>query len=167
MKKLLSMILVLILLPVIALADPDVASMTDQELTDLIAACSAELMARHTVEPDGILIFEYEGVKVYQTGDAAVLGDYLRIPVALNNENDYEVIIGINTPICNGWEIYASGCSAAANARKKGTLSFEVSEADVTEIDQIISLTFRWQVFDNNTWTTVYIQEEAEDHRFW
>ena len=85
MKKLLTIILaVSLLLPAIALADlPDVTAYTDQELKDLISACSAELRARNTEEPAGTLVFEHEGVKLYQTGNPRFSSDYMYIPVSI------------------------------------------------------------------------------------
>lgn len=170
MKKLITIILILALaVPALALADlPDVTGMTDQELHDMISACSAELMARSTTEPDGTLLFEYEGTKVYQTGEAEIsfIG-YLQIPIAIYNDSDTAVSIGVDNVICNGWEIIGFCESASAHAKKKGTLTFAVDSADVTSIDQIESLKFIWTVTNEDTFMYIYKQTEPEEHRFW
>ena len=59
MKRLITIILILALaVPAAALADQDISLMTDQELKDMIAACSAEIRSRNTSEPEGILLFD-------------------------------------------------------------------------------------------------------------
>jgi len=167
MKKLFAMILVIALaLPVIALADPDVTSMTDQELRDMITACSAELRARSTTEPDGTLLFETEGLKLYQIGEPRVSSDYLYIPVAIYNDLDFQVSLSPNVPKINGWEIYSSGASANAKSKKKDELSFKISDADVTALDQIDSFVFGWTVFNMDTWEFPF-ESEGEEQRFW
>lgn len=170
MKKLLTIILMLtLLLPAATLADlPDVNSFSDQELTDLITACSAELMARHTSEPEGTLLYEYEGARIYQTGPAKInfIG-YLEIPVAVYNDMDIGISFGVDGVTCNGWDIFGSGAGASANAKKKDTLIFMVPDAEVTSIDQIESLRFKWTVTNSETYMYIYKQEKPEEHRFW
>jgi hypothetical protein len=168
MKKLLSLIIALVLLPIAALADlPDVAGMTDQELKDLISACSQELRFRNTSEPEGILLFEMDGFKVFQTGAAKISGGFMRIPVTLYNENDFGVSISPYGANCNGWDIWSACGDVSANAKSKETLTFSVEEAEVTEIDQIESLKFVWKVYNTNTFDNIYNQKEPEEHRFW
>ena len=168
MKKLIATILIIIMLPIAALADlPDVTGMTDQELKDLISACSQELRARNTSEPEGILLFEMNGFKMFQTGDAYISSGFMRIPVALYNENDFGVSISPYKTNCNGWDIWSDGGDVSANAKSKEFLSFSVDEADVIEIDQIESLKFVWKVYDTNTYHDIYDQKEPEEHRFW
>lgn len=169
MKKLLATILIIIMLPIAALADlPDVTGMTDQELKDLISACSKELMARNTSEPEGTLLFEYEGAKIYKTGQAVInyLG-YLEIPVAVYNDMDIGISFGVEGVTCNGWDIYGSSAGASAKAKKKDSIIFMVPDADVTSIDQIDSFSFKWTVTNTETFMYIYKQEESEEHRFW
>lgn len=168
MKKLIATILIVTLLPIAALADlPDVTGMTDQELKDLISACSQELRARNTSEPEGILLFEMDGFKVFQTGAAEISSGFMRIPVTLYNENDFGVSINPYKANCNGWDIWSGGGDVSANARSKETLTFSVEEAEVTEIDQIESLKFIWKVYNTNTYDDIYNQKDPEEHRFW
>lgn len=167
MKKILALILVLVLVPVFALADFDCSGMTDQELQEALSAISAELMSRHKSAPEGILIFEWEGVRVYQKGDAYISGDTLYIPVAVYNEMDHEMVISAVDSVCNGWDVYSGNCRASGNAKNKDDITFKVSDADMTSIDQIEGLRFKWQVYDFSVYEVLYLQEEREEHRFW
>ena len=169
MKKILSLILTLFLLmPVFANADLDVSAMSDQELKDTIAACSAELRARATVSPDWVLLFEYRSVKVYQTGDAEIdRFGRLIIPVAIINDMDYPVLISIQDAKCNGWEIFSDGCSTkTGNSKVKDILTFDIRDANIESIDQIDSLTFSWW-FINRDNTKDSFTDEYTEHRFW
>ena len=166
MKKLFAVILIIVILPVIALANPDVSSMTDQELRDMIAACSAELRARATSEPDGILIFEWEGVKVYQIGDPYISFSFLYVPVAVYNDTDSEMVISPENVLCNGWSIYGGSCRAPGKAKKKDTISFNVEDANVSELNTIDSLSFHFEVYDYTNRKTVY-EGETSEYRFW
>ena len=169
MKKLIATILIIILLPIAAMADlPDVTGMTDQELKDLISACSQELRARNTSEPEGILLFEYEGARIYQTGKAEInFMGYLEIPVAIYNDMDIGISFGMDNVTCNGWDIYGSSVGASAKAKKKDTLMFSVPDAEVKSMDQIDSLRFKWTVTNTETYMFIFKQEEQEEHRFW
>lgn len=170
MKKLITIVLALaMILPAVAMADlPDVSGLSDQELKDLIAACSTELRERNTTEPEGILLFEYEGARIYQTGKAEIniLG-YLQIPVAIYNDSDTNLSIGVDNVVCNGWDIMGIGEGASAHAKKKGDLNFTVDDADVTSVDQIESLRFIWTVTNTDNYRFIYKQQEPEEHRFW
>lgn len=168
MKKLITIILAMaMLLPAVALADlPDVAAFTDQELRDLITAASAELLARNTAEPDGILIFEKDGIKLYQTGEPTLSSEYMHIPVAVYNDTDFEMNVSPENAKINGWEVYSGGIVVGAKARKKGDIAFNIANADVTELGQIDSLRFSWLVFNQETWERPYEGEE-EEYRFW
>lgn len=167
MKKLFAMILALALaLPALALSDPDVTSMTDQELRDMIAACSAELRARATVEPEGTLIFETEGLRLYQIGEVQVASDYMYIPVAVYNDLDFQASLTPKSVTINGWEVYSGGVAVNAKAKKKDEIAFSLSDADVTGLAQIDSFRFGWTLFNLDTWTTLYEGEE-EEQRFW
>ena len=167
MKKLFTMLLVLALaLPALALADPDVTSMTDQELRDMITACSAELMARATVDPDGILLFEYDGFCVYQTGDAAMKNGDIVIPVLLVNNRDVATSIGIRDAVCNGWEIkVTSGTDVTEKAKRMDEIRIKVKDLNLSSLDDVESLIFRWTATEGVMY--VFKEEERTEHRFW
>lgn len=169
MKKLVTFILsLLLLLPVVVFADqPDVTVMTDQELKDLITACSAELRSRATTEPEGTLIFEMEGFKVYQKDEAYVSSDFLFVPVSLYNENEFGISFSPENTICNGWDIYSAGGTVSAKAKSKEILTFNIGAADVTDTEQIDSFKFVWSVYNSENYNSIYEQKEPEEHRFW
>ena len=168
MKKLITIILAMaMLLPAVALADlPDVTSLSDQELKDLIEVCSAELASRDTAKEEETLLFDQDGVKLYQTGEAYVYDEYLYVPVAIHSEKDFELSLGMENVKINGWETYSNGVFVIAGAKKKDKLTFKIADADISEISQIESLEFSWVVFNNETWEFLY-RGEIEEHRFW
>ena len=169
MKKLITIILALaMLLPAVAMADlPDVTSLSDQELKDLIEVCSAELASRDTAKAEESLLFDHDGVKLYQTGEAYVYDEeYLYVPVTIHSEKDFELSLGMENVKINGWETYSSGVFVIAGAKKKDKLSFRIADADISEISQIESLEFSWVIFNNETWEFPY-RGEVEEHRFW
>ena len=170
MKKLIATILIIVLLPIVALADlPDVTGMTDQELKDLISACSQELRARNTVAPDGILLFDAGGMRMYQSGDAYINQQgMLCVPVIICNDLDENAAINLEDETCNGWDIFSQGgAETKAKSKKKAEMYFWVNDANVTDISQIESLRFRWTVFSMDSVKTLYEADEIEEHRFW
>lgn len=168
MKKLITIILAMaMLLPAVALADlPDITSLSDQELKDLIEVCSAELASRDTAKAEETLLFDQDGVKLYQTDEAYVYDEYLYVPVAIHSEKDFELSLGMENVKINGWETYSNGVFVIAGAKKKDKLTFKIADADINEISQIESLEFSWVVFNNETWEFLY-RGEIEEHRFW
>jgi len=174
MKKLLSLLLVMIMLPIAALANSidlttmfDFSTMTDDALKNIISLCSAELRSRASSDPEGVLLFEYDKIRLYQTGDPYINYGILYIPVVICNDGDYEAFVSPDNTICNGWSIYSSGCSTLANSKKKDAISFKIEDAEVTSVDQITSLLFVWNIFDMGTFNTTYQDEQPTEHRFW
>jgi len=169
MRKLITLLLILALaVPMAATADVDFASMTDQQLKDMIQSCSEELQQRQTTPEGWVLIFEYDGIKIYQTGEAKIFLGFLDIPVAVFNDTDRDILITADDALCNGWDVYSSGCSAKKHTKNRGEISFHTTDAFVKSIDQITSLQFRWDVIDTTEKAvSIYEQEEPEEHRFW
>ena len=167
MKKLLTIILALaMLIPAAALADlPDVTGYSDQELKDLITAASAELMARNTVEPEGTLLFDYDGFCVYQTGDASLSNGYIVVPIILSNNRNVTTSIGIRETVCNGW---VSGTYSSSDvpekAKKRDEIRLNVKDAEVSSLEDISSLVFQWTATEG----IMYVfKEDRTEHRFW
>lgn len=169
MKKIIAFfLLITFLFPVIALSEFDYSSMTNEELKEIISLCSAELRARETIDPDWVLLFDCDTVKIYQYDNAEIsIFGSLRVPVVVINEMDYDIIVSIKKAKCNGWEIYSDGPSASAQSKKKDTLSFSVDEAFVESIDQINSLEFIWNVIIRKEKAETYYTSEPEEHCFW
>ena len=167
MKKLVIVTLILaLILPAIALADlPDVSGMTDQELKDMINAASTELMARNTTEPEGTLLYEYDGISLYQTGDAYIKRGYIHVPAVMINNRSQSSHIDMENVVCNGWECSGSiGTYVSENAKKRVEIEINVNDANITSLDEIESLKFKWTVGENYMFIN---KEESEEHRFW
>lgn len=172
MKKLIAIVLILavaMLLPCFAVGDVDVSGMTDHELKDTIAACAAELRIRHETTPDGILLFDAGGMRMYQTGDAYINNQgLLMVPVTICNDLDERAAILFEEETCNGWDIMSNGgAETKPKSKKKAEITFWVNDADVKEISEIESLSFKWTVFSMESATVLYEQENAEQYRFW
>lgn len=169
MKKLIATILIIILLPIAALADlPDVTGMTDQELKDLISACSQELMARNTVEPEGIVLFDEAGIRLYQTGDAYIERGRIKVPCAMYNDLDITASVSPINVSCNSYSTFGySGSELQPHSWAKCELDFATSELELKSLDEVISLLFSWQIYSLEKPGIVYEQKEREEHRFW
>lgn len=170
MKKLIAIILILCTVIVTnAMAELDVSSMTDQELKDMITVCSAELRARALVQEKGILLFEYDGIALYQTGNAEVNGNGLIIiPALIENDRDEPTCIAGKDIICNGWDIMANfGGTIQEHSKCKVDMIFLSGDAELKTLDDIYSLSFKWYVTSGTTHKTLYEDEEREEHRFW
>lgn len=169
MKKLIVLFVALvILLPVVGLADPaDVSSMTDEELKEMISACSAELMKRNTNEPEGILLFEYDGYFVYQTDEAYIKGDYILVPVLLMNNRETETSVGIREAVLNGWDINVSimGASLNEKSKKRDEIRISLKDTGVSSLEDVESFIFRWTATEGVRY--VFKEEERTEHRFW
>jgi hypothetical protein len=169
MRKLLSIILAMVLLPIVAMADLDVAGMTDQELKDIITACSAELMARHKTEPDGILLFDQGGFRMYQTGDAYIdRNGRLEIPVIIYNDLEVAASLTVRDVTCNGFNCNGYLYSKLQPQSKvKCEFDFSTEDVGLTSVDDIDSLIFRWYIWSSEDKSINFETEEREEHRFW
>ena len=175
MKKLIALIFVIVLLPITALADLNLASlldfssMSDEALKNLINLCSAELRSRAVIDDKGILLFEYEGIALYQTGDAYINENGLIIiPAYIENNLDDPAYISGDSIICNGWDIMANfGGSVQAHTKNNVDMIFLSGDAGLKSLDDIYSLTFKWTVTSWKTHKTLYQDEVSEEHRFW
>lgn len=169
MKKLLCILVAVLLIPAAVLAGPDVSSMTDQELRDLISQCSAELMARNNDDAAGVLIFDESGVRVYQIGEAYInrITGRLMVRAAIYNDTEYNLYVGIDKAHCNGWDIQGGCGNVSAHSKSKNDLYLTVVDADVSDLSQIDSLSFAWTAFSMDTFDYYIYQETPEEYRFW
>lgn len=170
MKKIISIIMILaIALPTIAIADVDVKSMTDQELKDLISACSHELMSRNNSEPDGILLFDNEGIRLYQIGDAYLYRGRIRVPCMMfNDREDYNASVSPVFAACNGYAVYGSaGSGIPPQSKVKCELDFATDDIELTSLNDVYSLIFGWQIYSLTKPGVIYGPTEREEHRFW
>lgn len=170
MKKLITVTLILaLLLPAVALADlPDVTGMTDQELKDLISACSKELMVRNTVAQEGVVLFDEAGIRLYQAGDAYIERGRIKVPCVMYNDLDIKASVSPINVSCNSYSTYGySGSELQPHSWAKCELDFATSELELKSLDEVVSLLFSWQIYSMEKPGIVYEQKEREEHRFW
>lgn len=169
-KRLLSLLFVLVLLCSSALADIDVSSMTDAELKNLMSLCAYELRSRAASEdPEGILLLDQGGMKLYQVGDASlnVSSGMIEIPVLVVNDSDEEMFCGMDDVICNGVEVdLMSGTMTTAKARQNVSMYLMASDVGLKSLDDVYNLSGRWYVM-NTRGDYLYQQEDPEEIRFW
>ena len=159
-----------VLLCSVALAEVDVSGLSDQELKDLISDCSAELRKRAaSTDPEGILLFDQGGMRLYQTGDAVFNSDKgtITVPVLVVNDSDVRACCGHDNLICNGWQIFeAGGTDSAPHSRHMADLTYFVSDVGLTSLDDIYSLSGNWYVLSSDV-GYIYQQETPEEFRYW
>ena len=144
MKKLVSLLLVLILLlPVLACAEET------QEITPELA-----------ITADQVLL-DYQGIKVYLTGEHEYvdvgLGGFVYFNVVVINDSDKKMRISMFDSSINDWEVSAVGVGEInAGKKKKDTISFSCKEADVNSYEEIQKIEFKWWIYDKDNYETVY-----------
>ena len=170
MKKVFALILaVAMLLPCFAVGDVDVSCMTDQELKDLIMACSAELRERmKTTDPEGILLFNESGVRLYQLGNAYIERGRIKIPCMMYNDLEYGASVSPISVVCNDYAVGGyTGGELPAKSRGKCELDFATADLELKSLDEVYSLIFAWQIYSLEKPGIVYTSPEREEHRFW
>ena len=123
--------------PLAGIADvPDVASMTDEELTITLEAVKAELSKR-SGNLDG-LVLSRDGITVTRNGDPYVERVYLRIPIIIQNDTDEETTIVCDQAIINGWTVagIAPGF-AAPHSKLKDELVFKIDDAECSTLEDV------------------------------
>ena len=151
MKKMVALFIALVmLLPVVCLADPaEVSSMTDEELKEMISACSAELRKRAAVEPDLVLLFDLGGVRIYQTGEAYISeSGRLKVPVIVYNDLDEKISVSIIDPTINDFVVHGYIYpQLPPHSKAKDELDFSSEDVELTGINDIYSLILGCQIY--------------------
>lgn len=153
-----------------ALAEVDVSGLTDQELKNLISDCSAELRKRATSsDPDGVLLFDHGGMRLYQTGDAFI-SDSGRITVPVVLFNDLETSTASLSPIfvvCNGVATSGDiGPWIPPQSMTTTVIDFATMDVGLQSLDDVFSLVFQWQIYAAGEGVLLETSER-EEHRFW
>ena len=170
MKKILALILVLVLVPVFALADLNYSSMTERELKDMIAACAAELRARnYDADVNGSVFVDEGGARIYQTGPAYISDSgRLEIPVIVFNDLDVSANFSFKNATVNDFSVQGySYYSVPPHAKAICELDFSSDDIGLKSIDEVFSLRFSWVIYSPDTKKYVYEHPEIEEHRFW
>ena len=167
MKKQIAVLLILtMLIPAASLADMDFNSMTDQELKEIMTSCSDILRNRQTIPDDWVLLFDEENIQIYQIGEARLgSSKILTVPAAVINKNDFYIHIYIMNSSCNGWVIDSSSRIIPNDSKEKWEINFFLDDAFIENIDDIVSLKFKWLIESDDK--KVFTQDTAEEYRFW
>lgn len=178
MRKIITTIVALalafaILLPVEAFAElPDFASMTDEELHDLINAARNELKVRELIAEKDTVILEQDGVKVYLTGNYEVK-DYtsssgrilLRLEAVVVNDTDTTVSIMFDASVVNGWDVGNSAIvDVSSGHKKKDNFEFTISDAEISSYEEIEDMELSMYVYDADNWNRMFSAEKAVVH---
>ncbi len=169
-RRFLIIMVTVVLLCSSALADVDVSGMTDQELKDLLSDCSAELRKRAaSTDPEGVLLFDQGGMRLYQTGDAFISDSgRLKIPVTLCN--DLESSTASLSPVfvvCNGVATSGNiGPWIPPQSMTVTVLDFATEDCSIDSLDDVFSLVFQWQIYAAGEGVLLETPERDE-HRFW
>ena len=159
-----------VLLCSVALAEVDVSGLSDQELKDLISDCSAELRKRAaSTDPEGVLLFDQGGMRLYQTGDAFVSDSgRLEIPVALYNDLETTTAgLSPESVVCNGVFVYGYlGPWIPPQSMTFTELDFATEDCRIDSVDDVFSLLFQWQIYSPEEGVMLKTPER-EEHRFW
>ena len=159
-----------VLLCSVALAEVDVSGLNDQELKDLISDCSAELRKRAaSTDPEGVLLFDQGGMRLYQTGDAFISDSgRLKVPVTLCNDLESStaslspVFVVCNCVSTGGY----LGSWIPPQSMTFTELDFATEDCRISSVDDVFSLVFQWQIYAVGEGVLLETPER-EEHRFW
>ena len=167
MKRILAILVALIVAACTsAIAETDVKSMTNEELLSLMRQCSAELRARHQTK-EGVLVFDAEGFRIFQTGDAYLQNGRIEVPVVCYNDTDTMASINPVFITCNGVTVQGFGLTnVTAGASMEYRLDFATADLKLESLDDVYELNFQWQAYAPGK-GVILLTEEPEEHRFW
>lgn len=164
MKKLLSLILVLLLFipSTSALASNiDWQSMSDQEITDAINEARIELASRIPDSSDHMTIVNQDGIEVYLTRQYVVENPYadkfdLKLEAVAVNGTDQKVTISDNGSCINGWAVDTSGFyEVPAGRMQKGFITMRLNDANISTFEEINDIEFVLYAYSNETYATI------------
>lgn len=171
MKRFFSLILVVVMLftcSAVAESAVDFASMTDDQLHELINSARNELTKREMIMSEKTVLLEQDGVTVYFTGNHETWGYdsvYVDLEVVVVNDSDKSVSILIDSSSINGWEVFGTGVSdTGAGKKQKGVLSFEVTDAEISTYEEIEELELTITIYDGDAWETISVVEGIVVH---
>lgn len=156
MKRLLACIIAILLaamsIPALA-AEVDLASMTDDEIQNLIDAGRNVLLERSLVADGKTLVFEQDGISLYLMGDMNISSSgFLYVKAIIVNDSNTTVSLTNNACSINGWMTFMNGFGAVAPGKKaSGELSFDVRDTDIASVEDIEEIEFCIDVFDKDT----------------
>lgn len=155
MKRLFCLITVCLMVITGACAESIYASMTDEQLLSVITAARKELSAR----ADREYLIDNEDLRIYKTGEnltgtytsGSKRIPYYQIEVVIENTSDHDFELFMENVTINGWNttplLKRSGIIESGMKRK---CYFEMlyAEADLTDYNEIIDVTFSFYIGD-------------------
>lgn len=156
MKKLVSLLLVLILLlPVLACAE-DYSTWETEQLREAQKAIRNELLSRELVAAKDTVLIDQDGVKLYLTGEHDYMGTLLRLNCVAINNSDKKVSINVVDGCVNGWDVSSVGIAEISpGKKKKGSLMFNMNDTDVSQYEEVEELEFVLQIYDMDAWKAI------------
>ena len=149
MKKIIALILLVCTIPLFASAEPDLSSMTDAELLDLLIAVRGEYSARTApVNPNSVIV-EDDLIRIYATGSAKHTTKTFSLEVVFENNTDQEAGIYFKHIIINGWETTADTIITLVNAHRKtkAIVTFHFDEADLASFREMETLELSFELY--------------------
>lgn len=156
MKRLLVFLTMLVLLlPMICYAEIDYASMTTEELVDVINRAKLELEKRTVVVEKDVVLLEKDGYGIYFTGKSKVYYETLEYEVYVVNNTPYKLYPNdtASHATINGWEVFMlTPASVMPGEKKMTTLKFDLSDANISTYEEIEELVFTIYVSNLDTY---------------
>lgn len=106
------------------------------------------------------VVFEQNDVQVYLTGESKVWGSdtvYLDLEAVVVNGCSSSVTVSVEECSINGWDIYASGIyDTSAGKKKKDELTFNLSDAEISSIEEIEEIEIAFRVYDSDSYDDLF-----------
>lgn len=159
MKKLLALMLALVVMMNAGAmaAEVDLSAMSEEELLSLIDAARLELTKYLPCVTDGTLLYEDENVRITLDGELYMEYGSLVIPVVLENMSGMNLILSLDYPSCNGWDLMDATASVSANKKAKATFEFYSADemAELASAADVQDITCSVRYFDEDTFETI------------
>ncbi len=141
-------IFVILAMTTTAMAEVDFASMSDDEIADLIRSAAAELNSRH-LEETRFILRDSDGILIYATGNLSIENSWstlvLKLEVVIDNSTDEELTQNLRYQTVNGWDADNSNFySCAPHSKKIAQINFKISDnPEVDSLDDVSVLTMK------------------------
>ena len=166
MKKLITLLLVLLLAATGATADVLCDGWKDADNAEIQAAIEelkAELEGRMATQGDGdsMVLFQQDGITVTLSGENHAFANLFNIGVIIENNSDKEIRVTLQEASINGWEVstIAPGKVQAGN-KKKAELTFNFEKAGLASETEIQEIKFILAVIDTGSFSKIGATQE-------
>lgn len=170
MKKLISILAALVLLGGIAVSESiDYASLTDDQLHEIINLARNELAKRELIAQEKTVLFEQDGVQLYLTGKYRVSSkaDYMYLEAVVVNDSDLSVGVALDSykASVNGWDVWGDGISGTKPGKKqKGEITIKIADAEISTYEELEEIEFVFKLFNGETYKTISLTDPITVH---